>query len=448
MNQAPPALDKFRTIKAFLLSRSTVLFLLLLLVGAVLLGNLFPQSAITPQAAVDNWQADHPQLAALAASLALDHIYTSRWFLVLLLIFSLSLILSTAEQIARARHKALAPDKRAAGGSGTIHCRPEQFVAILRQHGYRLAAGYADADRFVKHPWGYWGQTMLHLGMALVVAASLVFALTLKRGIITLAEDEVFAAGAAWPIEEKGFLAQPFFLPEAVRLEKVRPEFWPDGGLKQLAARIQFLGPDRQTTPYTLSVNNSITHRGTRVSLFRTFGTAFVVELTAGAGGQTQIRIDLEQPARPDQASYGNFSFPTIPFLIKAKYYADVERKLMQSDTPQLVLRLKAEGRTLAELPLTLGQSGRLGPYTAKLLQTDRWAGLIFSASSGMPLLYAGFLIIILGTGLTYFTPPREILVRRNENGLQLYWFPGRFKPFHHEELHKILEHARQAEKS
>lgn len=89
-------------IKRFFLARSTVLTLIILVLGAVVVGYLFPQRFLLSPAGMDRWALDHPFLATLSRTLALDHVYTSPWFAVLLALFMVSLLFSTWEQFTRA----------------------------------------------------------------------------------------------------------------------------------------------------------------------------------------------------------------------------------------------------------------------------------------------------------------------------------------------------------
>jgi cytochrome c biogenesis protein len=85
-----------------------------------------------------------------------------------------------------------------------------------------------------------------------------------------------------------------------------------------------------------------------------------------------------------------------------------------------------------------MGEEGQIGPYTAKLVKVSRWAGIIFAAITGMPGIFLGFFIIIVGSGLTYFLTPREIFLKREGNQTHLTWKASRFEDVYRDEFDKI----------
>jgi len=56
-----------------------------------------------------------------------------------------------------------------------------------------------------------------------------------------------------------------------------------------------------------------------------------------------------------------------------------------------------------------------------------------------MPGIFLGFFIIILGGGLTYFMPPREVYLRKEEDGFSISWKATRFENFYKEEYERII---------
>jgi len=432
----------FGKLKRFLLSKKTVLGLFGLLTAAIIIGSLFPQRFRTSPLAMAEWQSANQFLGRLMTALAFDHVYTSHWFAGILGLFLISLLLSTIEQFKLSRKKTFGSPRQISGGKTTIHCSLEKFFSALKARGYWQIWHKNNSWRLVKYPWGYWGNTLFHLGMVVVIIASLFISLTQKRGVVNLAEGEVFPPGGEWLVEERGLFAGNFFLPEAVRLESVRPEFWNTDDIKQETSVVSFLGSEKQNTSYELKINTTVYHSGIRVDQSRAFGRTFLVLLTGEEGEKNPIRLDIEQPQRRDRPSYDTFEFERIPFLIKAKYYADIDKQKIDSDNPLLTLRLLQFGKVIEELSLVNGQSGRIGPYEATLVGTTRWAGLVFTDIKGINLLFFGFFIIIFGGILTYFMPPREVQLKQTAEIWTFKWRASRFTDFYERELHDIIQEA------
>jgi cytochrome c biogenesis protein len=271
------------------------------------------------------------------------------------------------------------------------------------------------------------------------MASSLLVALTQKRGLLHLVEGELYAPGIAWDTEERGLLAGRFILPDAVSLDNVIPEFWETDDLKNLTTTLSFSDPQGKFERYTLAINQTINYRGIRVYQSQSFGNAFFVKLTDKNGRNIGLILEIQNPAKRDVAGYANLKSYKIPYLIKAKYFADAYKKSMLSSNPLLIMRIIDRGRVIGEVSLKNGESGQLGPYTATVAGISRWAGMIFIDITGMSGIFIGFFIIILGGGLTYFMPPREFYIRKEENGLFIItWKATRFESFYKEEYEKI----------
>ncbi|WP_236685631.1 cytochrome c biogenesis protein ResB [Geobacter pickeringii] len=102
-----------KSLKRFFLSRSTVITLIILMLCVVLTGYFIPQRFLTTPPELEKWRLAHPAFATTVRWFALDHVYTSPWFALLLLLFFASLSLSTVEQFRAAYRRTFSP----AGGA-------------------------------------------------------------------------------------------------------------------------------------------------------------------------------------------------------------------------------------------------------------------------------------------------------------------------------------------
>jgi len=388
------------------------------------------------------WQASHPILASFVTFLALDHVYTSFWFAAILVVFILALLASSLEQIRLAKHRIYDLSKQRGGKESLVDLPVAGIITSAKRRGYWPAGEFGEAKRLVKNPWSYWGSSLLHLGILLVIIASLYVALSRQKGIVQLTESEAFPPGAAWGIEERGLTAGKLYLPDAIRLDTVTPLFWENDQLRQLQATISFLLPKGKEISHRIEINKSIYYKGVRINLTRFFGRTFLLEMVAVDGRKVFLRLDILHPGSLDQPSYKTFTFNDIPYVIKAKYYADSGYRDMGSTNPLLVLRLVDENKTIAELSLAKKQEEELGPYRVRLVDSRWWVGLECTRIKGLAFVFLGFFIIILGVGLTYFVPPRVIVLQPTENGCLIRWYPGRFADCYESELEDILKNG------
>ena len=425
-------------IKRFFLSRISVISFIALLLGAVVAASVIPQEFLATPGEMAAWHQAHPGLAPWAARLGLHHLYTTPWFALVLLLTLVSLVLSSIEQCRLAFRRTFevpAPG----GGEGNSPLSEPDLTARLRRHGYLPVARGGGMLRFVKHPWGYWGNVLLHGGMVVVIASSLLIALTQKRGSLTLFEGELHLPADPWNSEENGLLAGSFVLPEPVRLDRVTPHFRPNHRISRIVSELSFLPPGDRPRRLSVEVNAMASHRGVTIYQSTDVGHAFNVEFTDPSGRREVFRLPINHPESLEEAGYNDFRFPWLPVKLQAKYLVDAERKSLRSRTPLLTIRMMEGENEAGRATLRPGESAALDMYRVRLDSVQRWTTLIFVELTGMPGVFAGFFMVVLGTLLAYCTPPRELVATAHGRGYLLRWRAAKFAEFYQEERSRLL---------
>jgi cytochrome c biogenesis protein len=424
-------------LKRFFLARSTILSGIILAVGAMLVGSVIPQAILLTPGGLEKWHADYPWLAPQAERLGLTHLYVHPAFALIIAFAFISLLLSCIEQVKAAWQRTFAAMPLPGGGTSeftTAAAEPE-IARLLRSAGY-LRIGGGSPQRYLCHPWGLWGNCLLHAGMVLVIAASLWIALTQQRGMLQLAEGDVYRPDQPWTSSETGLLAPPLTLDESVRLEKLSYDYWPAYGVKTLTSSITFLRGATPVAERLVEINSILSYRSLRVYQSNDFGHAFYLEIIGPAGKKQLVQFLINHQERPELAAYN--VFPDVlggGDTLRTKYYVDDQKLSLTRESPLLVLRLDRAGREQGQLPLKLGSAGSLGPYQFRLLKITRWGSLIFVRLAGMEGVFFGFAIIILGGILNYFTPPREVALRKDPAGGTLVsWRALKFPGFYQDE--------------
>ncbi len=429
-------------VKRILLSWKTTLTLVLLILTIIIIGYIFPQRVSSTVRELETWRQAHPVLSPLVQRTGLDHVYSTVWFALLLFVTMLSLALSSFEQIKAANKKTFG----LRGGDFTLQRKGDvlestatldELSKALKSEGYLRIAHNEQVHRFVKYPWGYWGNALLHAGMLVAIGASLTIVLTQQSGVIKLYEGEVFPHGGSWGLQDNGVLADNLELPGALRLENVTPEFWETDDVKQVTTEFSLIDSADHAEKFKLSINQILNYKGIRIYQ-QSFGHAFFVEFTDRASRVIPVVLLMESQSQRDKPSYGSFRFKEIPFEIKAKYFADAEKKSMDGKNPLFVMRLLDHDHVVGEAELKVGERGVIGDYTVRLLRVSRWVGLIFTVTPGMSGLYLAFFIIILGAALSYFTPPREFVVTSVDDVLLVKWRGTRFAELYRDEYERI----------
>ena len=155
-----------KVFKRFFLSRKTILALIVLILAAIVIGYLFPQRFATAPSVMDEWKDAHPFRVPWVERLGLDHVYSTPWFAALLFVFLLSLGISTYEQIKISTKKTFG-GLPAGGESFRIIADEDELISAIKTQGYFRAAKNEEGYRFVKRPWGYWGNVLLHIGIVI-----------------------------------------------------------------------------------------------------------------------------------------------------------------------------------------------------------------------------------------------------------------------------------------
>lgn len=316
--------------------------------------------------------------------------------------------------------------------------REKDLLRLIRREGYFQFGTQGSAVKLVKHPWGYWGGFLLHAGMVIGIASALLIFLTEQRGVATIVEGETFAPGGRWVIESSGMLGRKLVLPEALRVDRVTPEFWETDDEKQLTTAFSFITSQGAERNFEISINQMLNYHGVQIYQ-KDFGNAFFLQFVDKDGKVISRIIQMAVPSRRNEPSYDNFTIEGIPYRVKAKYYADAGQRFMVSADPLLVLRLAEQDAVVGEVSLRVGTAGSLGPYSVKLVAAPRWVGLIFVSIKGMVGLYCACFIIILGGALSYFTQPREIVVTKDDRLVVASWNGGRFARLYMDEFERVV---------
>jgi hypothetical protein len=419
-------------IRQIITARRISLGLILLLAALMYLSTLIPQEIDATPGKIEAWRLGHQWLLWLIDGVNLHRIYAQPWFAALILFSTLALGISSLDQLSTARKKLYTT------GIGTAEevaaSISEQLLqSVAKSQRYCcLQTGSKDLLKFVRNPWGYFGVLLLHLGMTLVIAASLYVSLTGRQSTLILLEGEQPDLPQSWDASEHGLLAAPLKLPGTIRLDKVNVSFDKNNQPAEVTSNISFLDDSGRVDTLSASINRISKYRGLRIYHASQYGSAFTVSFTDKTGTTHAEKILAQQPVNLTTAGYSDdFGVTWSPYLFSAKYFADADKKTMLSRNPQLIVRFLDGKKELARTTLTSGNTGMLGEYRLRLLGVGKWSKLIIVDIRGMSVIFTGFAIIMLGGLVHYLTPPREIIgIRLHDGRYRVYWRATVFSDF------------------
>jgi cytochrome c biogenesis protein len=248
----------FKAVKKFFTSIKVAIVLLIILIGASILGTLIPQGR-----SAQEYLVRYGQLAGLFQKLQFTRLYQSVWYIAVLALFGLNLIICTLVRLGPKLRRVFEP--RCDLDLKTIQvlkvkdkiklalapaAAAEAVKTELGRHHYRVRE-HAAADRHCllgrKRLFGLFGSDVVHLGLLVILAGGIISGLAGRRGSLSLVENQTLAVPGA---------------DFSIRLDKFITEYYPDGNVKDWKSRLTVIGGSQEILQKTIEVNHPLSHHG------------------------------------------------------------------------------------------------------------------------------------------------------------------------------------------
>ncbi len=386
-----------RAAKRFLRSPAVIVGEVVAIAFAGVLGAILPQAGTASLAELAKLRAHGPAVATLVDIFALDHIFRSAWFVALTLLASASLSIVVREQMGRLRllwPQRLTEMQFQRAPFRVEFERPARPAAVEAQSGRR---GEIRTTRRL----GLAGSPVFHVGLLLVIVAGALRALFAVEAAVDLIEGEILPpTAAAWSGQWPGVLAGPFRLAGSVRLNAVRATRYETGDLRDLAVQVSVQrGSGFQEEE--IGVNRELRASGGRLFLGPDFGPAALLEWRESGSPPAREAVLLASRGRGlyESATFG-------PGGVRAYLRAEVDRAGNRPTHLEVrVVPVAGLGRSglLFTGNMGVGQEVSLpGGQTLKLHGVPFWARLRGSRDPGLPLAYAGFVLVLVGATIIF----------------------------------------------
>ena len=293
---------------------------------------------------------------------------------------------------------------RGEGYGDSFESRPGvDFGVFLSAEGFRGASG-----PLFRHRHALWGGWVLHLGLVVLIAGVAVQQGFNDGGAFEVSEGErlsLSAPGAVFARERGPFAPQtpPDLLVTLVAFDPFlhQPGYAPDR-----ASRIRVERPGGAGTEATVDRAEGVGVGPVTVYQAIPTGLALNVEI-AGFGGRS-----FHLRARGPLSAEGEFTAPggeTVRLGVTGARSLDDPR-----GTGALRVWIERHGQRAEIAP---GTPFAFGTTAARLVSVGRWAGFTYARSPGMPAVFSGFAIVLLGAALLAF-PAGVAWPGRPEEGL------------------------------
>jgi cytochrome c biogenesis protein len=410
-------------VKAFLNLFSSLrlaIVLIIAIAAASVVGTLIPQGGSAAE-----YASRFGTLAGPLVRLQLTRLYSSPWFLTLLFLFAMNLIVCTLTRLGPKLRRAFRPDVASDPAdlltlkvSGRVH-RPgdpasaaDAAVRLLAAGRYRVRR--VDGEGRIsllarKHVAGLFGSDMVHLGLLIVLAGGLVSGFGGFRTELALREGQTVELPGA------GF---------SLRLEKFETEYYPGGEVKDWKSTLTVLEGGRPRAGRVVEVNHPLVHRGfsfyqasygwdwdnpaLEIVVRKASDPAFVRTLRPRPGEETPLG-----DADGTRIVVRRF----VPDLVVGEDGSIGSRSAEPRNPAVLV-----EGRRGAEMiyeswifaghpDFVAGHGGRTSDLVVELKSFDAPPLSIIEAARdpGAAYIWIGCAFVMLGLGLAFYWPPRDI---------------------------------------
>jgi len=397
-------------------SLKLTLVLFFVLAAASVIGTLLPQEISLPEL------RDHfsPATASLINFLALNNLYHSMWFRILLLLLCTNLVACTIERLPKTirlirRFEAPFDSQKLSkfGISSSIAAALpfEQTQSVVESavsetfgRMFRMESGrVGEPGPFCAvSETGRWSTLMVygvHLSVLIVLVGALAGSYLGFKGAMNLTEgetsDKVMLAG------DESVQGLPF----EVRCDKFEVSFYDTGAPKEFRSDLAIIDKGREVLKESIVVNDPLTYEG--ITFYQaSYGTTLKeaeIDLTdPDSGKKIALTLPFRQPV-------------TIPGTDDQLVIADYQEDLMRVGQA-IELVYGKQGRQSSAQWILIDRpyhGNRIENYLVRVTRIDkaRFTGLQVKKDPGIWLVWAGFTLMTLAIGLTFYSSHRKLWV-------------------------------------
>ncbi len=363
------------------------------------------------------YKANYPEHPALFGFLSwkvlltvgLDHVYRTWWFLSLLILFGSSLTACTFQR--------QLPALRWFSRTWNFYTKSRQFrkfalsaefsrgsmdevASLLEQRRYQI---FRQGSSLYAHKglMGRIGPIVVHVGMLVILAGAIWGSLT------GFTAQEMVPSGSTFQIKnitDAGPLAAPQVPKDwAVKVNRFWIDYTPDGNIDQFYSDMSVLNNEGNEVKHkTIHVNEPLRYRG--VTLYQAdWGIAAIrVKLN----NSPIFQLPMAQLDTGNRGRIWGTWLPTKPDMSDGV-------SLVVKDLQGMVLVYDVTGKLVATV--RSGMSTQVNGITLAVKELVGSTGLQIKADPGIPIVYTGFGLLMLGVIMSYISHSQLWVLQENE---------------------------------
>ncbi len=421
------------------------LVLLLIIAGLAVFGSVVPQG----QDPAFYHQSYGPLRSNFIQLFQLDDVYHSWWFFALIFLLTTSLLACSLNRLMPLWRQATtfqyryeedsysgAPIQGKAFSAKAAGEAADGLFQRYRQRRYRVFMEeqqgrfyfYADRGRF-----GPFGSLVTHLSLVVIVIGALYGGLTGFKSYANIPEGESF------DVQKGGF---------SVRVNDFHIDYYDHYMPKQYYSDLKVMNGAQEVKSKIISVNDPLTYNG--VTFYQT-GHGWVVDgVLANIGKETRFRsLDRETTPVGDDLSIKTLFYPD--YTSDASGYPKTRSPL--PNNPRVVYVLFQGPKALKYDVAELDKPAKVNDnITVTFTGYRQFTGLQIASDPGIPIVYTGCALMLIGLLLSFYVFPRRIwaMITPDPRGCRVLVagaaprFPARLT----EEIQELVEDLQRGEKN
>lgn len=427
----------------------TAIFLLLLLAVASAIGTVIPQNS-------------HPEAyRPIILALKLDDVYHSVWYSVLLILIGINLTACSINRFSATWRRTFRPNvtataKQLSGMQASIELTSggsaeevsNKLETALRSSSYHVikeSDSEGVAIHAVRGRLSIWGPYLTHLSLLLVFIGAIVGSRLGFEGFVRIHEGEYAESFLISKTQEERDLGFRLALEEFTLEQDEHGN--PTGYKSDLRV---FEGED-EVAAKVIDVNHPLTHR--KISFYQsTYGHSFEVRVTAPNGETGHALYSLRRQVGSGGQSYIIPEDPFREIRLGGEKLTVFLHNLAEGESgieAQIMINDRFPEYKGLDAWKNLGWVGAndFAEYKDYRVTTDvvEWTGLQVGRNPGLPIVYTGFGLMLLGVFVSFYVSHRTVRVRVSSEEKGSTAIIGAFSRSGPEVFEKDLDRMREA---
>lgn len=428
------------------------------MITVIFLSNLLPKPYILTQPELAALKEKSPAIYYLSGKFNIEEITKSVPFLVMTTFLFMSITVCTMKRTRRFAADMKKVDKiPPAANLNKKIIIPHQSQAVttsqvrelLNIKRWRSVEEEGETETVLyagKGKKGFYGSLFFHAGMCVIFAAAFFSSQTRYNGKMILAEGYGIEPPAVLSRMEKKDRAN--FPVKGMLLESFKPIY--DGPFPvDYMANIAYMDADENLRKKTIRVNEPINEDGYQFMLSRRgFAPRFVLKDKDGEVITDDIAIlVIFNPEDEDSIELLNGIF-TAKISFFPDYFKDDKSAAQGSRSripkrPVFSVSISKDGEEVANGMLPVGESMKFSAYTLEAKDLRYWVELDVSKDSGMPFIFASFIMIVAGLSIRLMLNEKSLWFIIDEKNVSIGGKTAYFPALFEEEIDRFADDIR-----